>query len=126
MSIDSYTEISFPPYTCDAASDLTGKEFRLVKQTVDGIAICGAGEAAIGVLDYGAPAKGLSSAVLIDGILSALTGGVFASGVKLASDAEGRLVQATSGKHVVGIAMGDSAAAGRFARFVWQPTGKLA
>lgn len=125
-----------PLLTLAASGDLSTKQYYLVKIDSNGqVAVAGAGEAAIGVLQTKPSAQGdvCSVAPLIGTKLIALAGGSFSPGAFLAANASGKLVSATKGKvdtsdagaaadpligsHVVGIAL-ETGADGSYVQFM--------
>lgn len=92
-----------------AGEDLTGKERLAVKIDTDGIKVCGAGEEAIGILAQGQPAgRTVTIATRLD--WGAIYGATVVRGVKLMSDANGKLITRTATNAVVGTAMAAGAA----------------
>lgn len=96
----------------DAGADLSAAQFKAVKYNGSGnLVVAGAGESACGLLQND-PALGQTGDVMLLGISRAIAGDAVAKGAKLAADAQGRLVTAASGDHVVAIAQDVAAAAG--------------
>jgi len=91
--------------TYQAAGDLSAKQFCLVKlSAADTVDTAGAGELCIGVLQNNPNAAGLVATVSRDGdVTRVVAGAAFSAGVKLASDANGKAVLATTGDEVIGI-----------------------
>jgi len=113
------------PISLVASVDMTGFRNRFVKQhTVAGeIALAGAGENAIGVLQD-KPVQSQAGNVAIDGKLVLLAGGVFAPGDKIASDAQGRAIAAVAGNHVLGVAA-TNGVSGSMSEVHFSPAGVL-
>ena len=100
----AYENVKVLPGTHLADADLSAKQHYAVKASSTGIALWGDGEAAIGFLQN-KPISGEQCAIGFEGISKAVAGGTFARGAILASDANGKLITAASGKHGVAIAL---------------------
>jgi hypothetical protein len=86
-------------YPADADFSATG-QYRAVKRTATGIDLCGANAADfLGVL-IDNPALGAAGTVQTRDAAKVAAGGVFAAGVALTTDADGRFVAAAAGEHV--------------------------
>ncbi len=109
----------------EAGADLSASQFKAVKvgTSANQVVLAGAGENAVGVL-YEPAESGRAVAVANGGIVIAWAGGTFAVGDKLAAGAAGSVVLATTGAHVLGVAL-TAGVNGRQARFMWRPTGIL-
>lgn len=80
-----------------ADADFSAKQYYGVKVTSTGLAIAGAGDAIIGVLqDH--PKSGQVAEVMVNGCSRALAGGTIAKGDLIACGASGTFVVATKGK----------------------------
>jgi hypothetical protein len=103
----------FKPGVLVAAADLSSYQYRAVKLNTSGeVALCGAGEAAIGILQN-KPVAGEACEIDMDGISKAVMGATIANaGGKLASDANGKLVAAVSTNYVVAQLLTTAAADG--------------
>ena len=96
-----------------AAADITDGAFKAVKLTATGISIAGAGEAAIGILipETESPKAGEVVNVQVKDIGLVIVGAAVAPGDLLASDANGKLIKAASGKFVIAQALEEAAEA---------------
>ena len=99
-----------------AAADYRGKCIKYV----DGkAALAGAGELCMGVgliTNADQTAADADVDLQVKEIGLGLAGAAIVKGKELASDAEGKLVEAASGNFVIGVALEDAAAAGKFIR----------
>ncbi len=85
-----------------AGADLSTKQFYVVKLNSSGqIVLAGDGEAAYGILQD-KPASAAVGAVAVAGQSLAVLGGTVAAGAKVASNASGQVVTATTGEYVIG------------------------
>ena len=98
-----------------AAADITDGAFKAVKLTAAGIALCGAGEAAVGILipETESPKAGEDVNIQVKDIGLGMAGAAVAPGDLLASDADGKLIKAASGKFVIAQALEAAAEADR-------------
>lgn len=99
-----------------AAADYRGK---CIKYAEGKAALAGAGELCMGVgliTNAEQTAANADVDLQVKEIGLGLAGGAIAKGKELASDAEGKLVEAASGNFVIGVALEDAAAAGKFIR----------
>lgn len=98
----------------DAGADLSTHQYKAVKYDGSGnLAVCGLGESASGFLQNDPNAAGKSGDVMKLGITRAIAGAAIATkGLKLASDASGRVIVASTGHHVIGISEGTAGALG--------------
>lgn len=88
-----------------ASADLSAKQFCAVKFSGDKtVTFAGAGEKSCGILQD-KPVSGEACNVAKGGISKAKIGGNVAAGANLMSDAAGVLITATSGNHVVAVAL---------------------
>lgn len=94
----------FKPGVYVAGEDLSADQFKAVKLNNAGAVVkCGDGDLALGILKN-APILGEACEIDESGISKALIGGAVTNAMtKLASDANGKLIVAASGKHVVGV-----------------------
>jgi hypothetical protein len=88
--------------TLTAAGNLSADEYKLMKQTATGVALCGDGEPAIGSLVSGGMAKlpdaaGLQTSVARSGEIPAMASGPLTAGIEVCSDANGKLRAAVIG-----------------------------
>ena len=93
-----------------AAADLSTHQHKLVK-LASGIALCGAGEAALGVLQND-PVSGQAADVLVMGVSRCIAGAAVTAGAKVMSDAAGKAITATSTNQACGVALTAAAADG--------------
>lgn len=97
-------------FTADA--DLTGHQFRCVKQTSEtGVDAAGAGERIMGIL-MNDPDLDEVANIDTDGNTKARAGAAFAIDIELMSDASGDLITATATNYVVAVSRGAAAASG--------------
>lgn len=103
----------FKPGCLVAGADLSAKQFYAVKLNSAGeVVLAGDGELSIGLLQN-KPVSGEACEIDMDGISKAVMGGTTANAnTKLASDGNGKLITAASGKHVVAILLAPSAVSG--------------
>lgn len=89
----------------EAAADLTGAQFLLVKTTSTGVNKCGAGDHADGVLQN-KPNTGQAATVWGPGSVSkVIAGAAVAKGADVASDANAKGITSTTGDYIVGRAL---------------------
>ena len=102
-----------PTIVAKAAANIDSGAFLAAKLTEDGVAVSGAGEAAIGLLipETESPNAGEDVTVQIKDIGLAKTGAAVNAGDLLASDASGKLIKATSGKFILAAALETATAA---------------
>jgi len=111
----------------EAAADLSTHQFKFVKMTSTGINICGAGEAAVGVLQNKPSALGQAATVWGAGTVSkVVAGAAVAKGAKVTPDATGRAVTAASGNYEAGQALDASTGAGQLISVWYNPQGRAA
>lgn len=89
----SQPEISLGRFVANAA--FTGTPFRFVKLTTGKLALCGAGEAGIGVIQD-EPLANEAGNVMVVGVSKVLAGGTITQGASVKSDANGKAVAASS------------------------------
>lgn len=108
------------PVSLIAAADLSTKIWRFGKHTSTGINVCSvAGERADGIIGghyKKTPAAGDALDLYVDRIMKVESGGVYAAGVDLTTDALGRAVAAAAGDVVNAVSIDASTAAGQFLR----------
>lgn len=111
-------KIDSTPVTRIAAADLSAKQWCFGKETSTGVNVCSvAGERAMGVI--GNPAKiGEGVDLYLDRLAKVLTGGTFAKGVELTTDANGAAVAANSGDFINAIAGEASTGAGQLVQIL--------
>jgi len=103
-------EVPVLDITLLAAADFSAKQFYLVKVDASGnAALCGAGEAGIGVIQN-TPAISAATSVRTLGISKVIYGNTVTAGQQLMSDANGKAVPHTGTNEVVGVALESGAA----------------
>lgn len=86
-----------------AGADLSTKQFYVVKLNSSGqIVLAGDGEMAYGILQD-KPVSGAVGSVAVSGQSLAVLGATVAAGAKVAANASGQVVTATTGENVLGI-----------------------
>jgi len=102
----------FKPGVFEAGADLSLLQFRAVKLNANGDVIQStAGDFSLALLQN-KPILGESAEVDLDGISKGEAGAAFAANLELMSDANGRLITATSGNRVVAVSLKPAAALG--------------
>lgn len=122
------TEQNLRPVTLVASTDLSAKQFYLVALGASGVALCGDGLQASGVLLNKPAAAGREAEVqpLTGGAkCRVVAGGVITAGALVASDSSGRVVTAISGDYIVGEAEEAADAAGDIITVLLHEGGKL-
>ena len=112
-------------YARNAGADLSAKLFHLAKVDTDAdLVLAGDGEAVAGVITEAAAAD---SPVTIQygGIAKVVCGGSITAGAKVASDANGQAVLATTGEFAVGMAL-EAGASGRVIAVMLREYGRVA
>jgi len=95
----------FKPGILKAGADLSLSQFLAVKLDGNGdLVLAGDGDLAAAMLQN-KPQTGQGCEIDMDGISKAVSGASFSIGDKLAADANGKLITAASGKHVVAVAL---------------------
>lgn len=104
--------------TVTSGADLTDKQFHVVKmQTTGTIALASvAGEQCIGAIQNEPSASGSVGRVRINGVGKVVVGAAVEEGAELATNTSGRLVTASSGDYVHGIALEPASANGDIIR----------
>lgn len=89
-----------------AAADLSAKQYHVVKPNSSGqAALANATDTAqIGILQD-KPTSGVAGNVAVGGVSKAAYGGTIAAGAAVTSDANGKVVTATTGKQIIGFAL---------------------
>ena len=96
---------NFKPGFATADADLSAKQFFLVKAVAGpAVDLAGDGEAVYAVVQN-KPTSGEEAEIMRQGISKCVAGAAVVAGVKVASDAAGKVITAVSGKHPVGIAL---------------------
>jgi hypothetical protein len=112
--------------TLEAGADLSAKQFYFVSVASDGqIDPTGDGLDADGVLQDAPAAAGRAALVAIAGKVKVVCGGVVTRGGPVASDADGKAVNAASGDIILGVAL-ETGASGRIIEILFQPRGAAA
>jgi len=123
----AYENVSTTVPGAEAAADLSAHQFKLVKMTSTGVNLCGAGEAALGVLQNKPDALAQAATVWGPGSTSkVVAGAAVAKGAKITSDATGRAVTAASGNYEAGQALDAASAAGNLITIFINPQGRAA
>lgn len=99
------------PSDADYSADGTG-QFRAVKRTATGVVLCGANEAVVLGILQNDPKTGEGATVKTQETSKAIAGAAVTVNARLATDAAGRLVAATSGQNVCAVALEAAAASG--------------
>lgn len=111
----------------EASADLSSDQFKYVK--LDGsnqLALAGAGDAGLGILQDKPDAQGQAGTVMAGGVSKAVTGASYSEGAKLTPDASGRLVTATATDEIVANALSDSGGADELQEVLLSREGKEA
>jgi len=112
--------------TLEAGADLSAKQFYFVSVASDGqIDPTGDGLDADGVLQDAPAAAGRAALVAIAGKVKVVCGGVVTRGGPVASDADGKAVNAGTGDIILGVAL-ETGASGRIIEILFQPRGAAA
>jgi len=100
------SQINFSTGFLKAAADYSAKQFYILKadSTARQAVLCGAGEAAIGVL-VNEPASGKPCVLVHNGVCLVYAGNTVTAGNALMSDANGKAVPHTGTNKVIGIAL---------------------
>ncbi len=106
----------------EASADLSASQFTFVRIDTSGeIAVAGAGEEANGILQDKPTAQGMACSYGIGGVSKVRAGAAIGDGVKVASDATGRAVTATTGDFVLGWTRTVAGAADEVIEMIFQP-----
>ena len=102
-----------PTIAAKAAANITDGAFLAAKLTAGGAAVCGAGEAAVGLFipETENPKAGEDVTMQVKDIGLAKVGAAVNAGDLLSSDADGKLIQAASGNYILAQALETAAAA---------------
>ena len=112
--------------TLEAGQDLSAKQFYFMSVASDGqIDPTGDGLDADGVLQDAPAAAGRAALVAIAGKVKVVCGGVVTRGGPVASDADGKVVNAATGDIILGVAL-ETGASGRIIEILFQPRGAAA
>lgn len=103
-----------------AGSDLSAKQYYFVTLSSGKLAVAGAGNPILGVLDD-KPKADYPGRVQVGGIAVVLAGGTCTQDTGAASDANGKAVNAAGSARVIGVFL-DSGSAGDYVRVLLQPT----
>jgi hypothetical protein len=118
--------VSFP---IGNAADLSADQYKIVKLDTGVIALAGAGEAGVGVLQN-KPADGgtggRTGSVMTYGISRVLSGAAVAEGAYVTADANGKAVTATTGQNATGIALAAAGGANAIIPILLTPGGQAA
>lgn len=108
--------------TLPAGADLSTKQYTFVKVNSSGKAVtAGDGERGVGV-QQDKPTQDKATNIAMSGISKVLCGGTITNGAAVASDANGKAVAATTGKHIMGFAL-EAGASGRIISIVLDRVG---
>jgi len=96
-----------------AGADLSSHQYKFVKLNTSGKAVIvdTDGEAVVGVLQNKPDAADREATVGVEGISKVISSGVIAAGAKVTTNDSGLAKTAASGDHVLGMHVGDAAAA---------------
>lgn len=96
-----------PTIVAKASADINGGAFLAAMLSKDGVAVAKAGEAAIGIMipETDNPKAGEDVNIQVKDIGLAKVGAAVEAGDLLASDADGKLVKATSGAFIIATAL---------------------
>lgn len=112
--------------TLEAGQDLSAKQFYFMSVASDGqIDPTGDGLDADGVLQDAPAAAGRAALVAIAGKVKVVCGGTVTRGGPVASDADGKAVNAATGDIILGVAL-ETGASGRIIEILFQPRGAAA
>lgn len=118
-SIDAFDALT-------AGADLSAKLFYAVKIASDGdLELAGDGELAVGLITE-ADTAGNKVTYQYQGIARGYAGGSITAGTKVAANASGQLVTATTGENVIGIAREAATASGQIISVLLSPGGGVA
>lgn len=112
--------------TLEAGQDLSSSQFYFVSIAADGqVDPTGDGASADGVLQNDPSAAGRAASVAIGGITKVACGGTVTRGGDVASDANGKAVDAVTGDVIMGTAL-ETGASGSVIAMLFQPRGAYA
>jgi hypothetical protein len=110
-----------------AAADLSTHQFKIVKMSATGIAVAGAGQASIGVLQNKPSALGQAATVWGPGSTTKVVAGALtAKGAYVTPDGNGKAVAATTGDHIIGQLLDAAGAADNLVTLFINPQGRSA
>lgn len=100
------TKVILQSISLVAGADLSAKQFHVVKVNSSGQAVAANATdvAQVGILQD-KPISGVAGSVAVNGVSKAAFGGTVASGAAVTSDANGKIVAATTGKQIIGFAL---------------------
>jgi hypothetical protein len=111
--------------TVEANADLSTKQYYIAKITTGGkAALCGDGELGVGIIQN-KPAAGEAAVLAISGKVKAVAGGSVTVGGPVASDSNGKIVNAATGDYVLGTAL-QAASSGDIFEIIFNNSGKVA
>jgi len=96
---------SYDTWSYDAGADLSTKQYYAMIFTAGKLAVAGANAEVIGILQDKPNAVDVAGTVAIRGASKAVAGAAITIGDYVATDASGKLIAATVGQAVVGIAL---------------------
>lgn len=106
MSFDNGNKVAL---TLPAGADLTTKQYTAVVANSSGAAAsAGAAAYVVGILQN-EPNTGQPATIVYNGVSKAVCGGSVTAGAKVTTDAAGKMVAATTGQAVVGVALASGA-----------------
>lgn len=105
----------------EASTDLSARQYHFMKLSSGQLALCGAGQDAIGVLQDDPAAAGRAGNVAMLGIVKVKIGGTVTIDGDVASDSTGRAVDAASGDHILGKALEGGTVANTIIRVLVSP-----
>lgn len=111
------------PRSLNVASTFASKQFTFVTYSSTGLATPSAGAYAIGVIQD-KPASGAAQVCSPGDFTKVQCGGSFSIGDQVTTDGNGKAVAATSGDHILGVAL-EAGANTKIATILYQPEGKL-
>jgi len=105
-----------------ASADLSSYQYRFMKVDSNGkAALCGDGQWGIGVLQNDPAAADRAASIAVAGASKVEAGGTVTAGGAVASDANGRAVDAASGDYILGMALESATAAGQVVSVLLSP-----
>jgi hypothetical protein len=111
------------------AADFSANQYKIVKLAAGVVALAGAGEAGLGVLQN-KPADGgtggRTASVMAYGVSRVLSGAAVAVGAYVTADANGKAVTATTGQNATGIALEAAGGADAIIPILLTPGGQAA
>lgn len=108
-----------------AAADLSAKQFFAVKFGASGVALCSvAGEQCDGFLQN-KPEAGVAASVAVTGKSKGVAGAAITKGARVTVTAAGKIVTATAGDYVLGVALEAAGADGDIIGVLINRTGRI-